>query len=384
MEDFPKLSLLKALALFGANASGKTNLIKAISFTRDFVLNSAKQDARINEIEVEPYKLLVKSQNEPSQFEVEFITNGQRFKYGFSVDKKKVWREYLYLILKTTEKLYFERIEEKIELSPNFSEGYGKQKFVKSQSLFLSTLAQLNGVISTQIFNWFNNLTVITETNFPSFTGYTAQLFGRKKSDDFLLSVFKGAGFDFDGVAVRAVNIDENLLQFFSPEIKELVRKNSPKQYQIFTSHKVYDLHGQVVDEVEFDLKEESAGTQKFFSIAGPIINSLQNGYPIIIDEMDARLHFHLVRFIIRLFCSESFNSNGSQLVFINQMTDIMDRKLLRRDQILLISRTKMGTELNSILKEGARADKSFKNDYLNGEFGAIPDIEFNQLGLFG
>ncbi|WP_373496212.1 ATP/GTP-binding protein [Aquiflexum sp.] len=381
--EFNKISLLKTLALYGANASGKTNLIKGLSFMRDFILNSALQYQPNRTIEVEAYKLLLKSQNEPSQFEIDFIVNNQRYKYGFIVNKTTILREYLYLVQKTTEKLYFERNEGEIELGTSFSEGYGKNKFVRPTSLFLSILAQLNGTISSQIIGWFTNLTIITETNYPSFTGYTAKLLEKKKHNEFLLTVFRAAGLEFEGVEVKTVNIDENLMQFLSLELKELVRKNSPEQFQIFTRHKVFDLNGQETGIIDFDLKEESAGTQKFFAIAGPIINSLQNGNPIVIDELDARLHFKLVYFLVNLYCSSKFNPHGGQLVFSNHMLDLMDRKLLRRDQILLISKTKLGTELTSIHKEGARSDKSFKSDYLKGEFGGVPDIELNQLDLF-
>lgn len=381
--DFPKLNLLKSLVLFGANASGKTNLIKSMNFMREFILNSALRYGPNQSIEVDPYKLLIKSRNEPSSFEMDFIVNNQRFRYGFSVDSSKIQKEYLYLVLKTTEKLYFDRKGNNLELGVSFSEGYGKEKFLKPYSLYLSTVAQLNGLISSSIISWFDNLTIITDLNFPSFTGYTAKLIENRTQNKFLLKVFKAAGLDFEDVEVKTINVDDNLMQFLSPELKELVRKNSPKQYQIFTRHKVYDSGGQENGTIDFDLKEESSGTQKFFSIAGPIINSLQNGYPIVIDEMDARLHFTLVRFLVGLFCSDIHNQHGGQLVFSNQMADLMDRELLRRDQILLISKTKSGTEITSILKEGARSDKSFKRDYLNGEFGAIPDIEFSQLDLF-
>lgn len=381
--DFIKTNLLKSLALFGANASGKTNLIRALDLMRDLVLSSALHYHPNRTIDVEPYKLLLKSKQEPSFFEIDFIANENRYRYGFTVSSSKIHKEYLYSVLKTTEKLLFDRNENIINFGPSFSEGYGKESFVKPLSLFISTLAQLNGTLSSQIIEWFNNLTIITDYNYPSFTGYTAKLLQRKQQNVLLLKVFRAAGLDFEGVEVKTVNIDENLMQFLSLELKELVRKNAPDQYQIYTRHKVYDLNGNEVGEVDFDLKDESAGTQKFFAIAGPIINSLLNGYPIIIDEMDARLHFKLVNFIVSLFCSNDHNPYGGQLVFSNHMIDLMERQMLRRDQILLISKTKSGTEIASIHSKGARSDTSFKRDYLNGEFGSLPDIEYSQLDLF-
>ena len=381
--DFPKLNLLKSLALYGANASGKTNLIKALSFMRDFVLNSAQHNRANQKIDVDPFQLLLKSQKEPSQFEIDFISFENRYRYGFTVSKNKVHQEYLFSVLKTTEKVLFTRIDNDIACEPSFSEGFGKQDFVKPSSLFLSTLAQLNATLSTLIVEWFRNLAIITDYNYLSYTGYTAQLIKEKKHSEFILNIFKAVGLDFEYVDVKTVNIDDNLTQFLSMDVRDLIKKNLPQQLQVFTRHKVYNVSGQEVDHVDFDLKQESAGTQKFFAIAGPIINSLLNGHPIVIDEMDARLHFKLVYFLVELFNDKKNNPNGGQLIFSNHMLDLMERKLLRRDQILLLSKERDQTKITSIHKEGARSDKSFKRDYLNKEFGAIPDVELNQPGLF-
>lgn len=381
--DFTKTSLLKTLAIYGANASGKTNLIKAIAFMKDFVLTSTLYSQSSKSIDIEPFKLLHKSSNEPSKFEAEFIVHESRYVYGFYLTKNKIEEEYLHLVLKTTKKKLFLRRGNEIILNNSFSEGFGKENFVRPTTLFISTLAQLNGHVALSIVDWFSNITIVTENNYPSFTGETARMFQNNKSKTQLLKLFTAAGLDFENVEIKSINIDENLMQFLSLEVKELVRKNAPEQFKVFTRHKVYNLKGEQVDSVDFDLKEESAGSQKFFAIAGPIVNCLLNGFPIIIDELDARLHPKLVKFIVSLFSSAKHNPYGGQLVFSNHMLELMDRKLLRRDQILLLSKTKMGTDITSIHKQGARSDTSFKNDYLSGEFGTLPDIEFNQLDLF-
>ena len=381
--DYPKTALLKSLAIYGANASGKSNLIKGLEFFKEFVLTSALQSQPIKKINIEPYRLNTRSMDEPTWFELDFISFDTRYRYGFTATGKRVQTEYLFQVLKTTEKQLFERRLDEIELSPSFSEGFGKESFIKPTSLFLSTLAQLNGTISSKIIEWFSNLTIITDHNYPSFVGYTAGLIREHQSSEFILKVFKAVGLDFENVKIRTVNIDDNLMQFLSLDIRDMVKKNFPNQLQVYTTHRVFDLHGNQVDEVEFDLKEESAGTQKFFAIAGPIINSLLNGYPIVIDEMDARLHFRLVYFLVKLFNDARHNPFGGQLIFSNHMIDLMERDLLRRDQILLVSNGKTGTQITSIHKKGARSDTSFKRDYLNGEFGALPGLEFNQMNLF-
>jgi len=378
-----QINLLKSLAIYGANASGKSNLIKALTFMRDFVLSSIPKNETDHRILVDPFKLLIKSQNEPSLFEVEMIVNEKRYKYGFELSKNRIEKEYLISTLKTTEKSLFTRVKDEVEFGVSFSEGYGKEKFIKPTKPFLTTLTEVNGTFSTQISEWFSNLLIINDFNYPSFTGYTAKLIKQHQHSEFILKVLRTGGLDFEGVEIKTVKITDTLSQFLSQELNEIVKKNYPEQYQVFIRHKVMDLDDIEVGHVDFDLKEESAGIQKFFAIAGPIINSLLNGYPIVIDELDARLHFKLVEFIVKLFNSKRFNPHGGQLVYSNHMLDLMERELLRRDQILLLSKEQQQTKITSLYKQGARSDKSFKRDYLNREFGGIPDIEFNQMDLF-
>lgn len=156
-----------------------------------------------------------------------------------------------------------------------------------------------------------------------------------------------------------------------------------PNQYKIYTRHKVFDLKGMEIGTVDFDLKSESAGTQKFLAIAGPIVNSLLNGYPIIIDELDAKLHFLLVHFLVKLYCNEKLSAYGGQIAFSNHMLDIMDRELLRRDQIVLVSKNNLGTQVATAHSLGFRSDAIFRREYLSNQYGKIPDISLNQTELF-
>lgn len=383
LTEYAKISLLKALSIYGANASGKTNLIKAIAFIKDLVKDSILNLPN-KRIPVETFKLLDKAQRQPSWFEIDFIVNENRYRYGFKVTQERVEKEYLYLVLKTTEKLLFHRDRDEIEFGTSFNEGYGKEKFVKQTSLFIAILAQLKGSISLQIVQWLENVLIITDYNYVSFTGFTANLINQHKHSEFVLKILKTGGLDFEDLVIKPIGNNENQYQFLSYEAGEIIRKNYPEQFQVYFRHNVYDIEeNKTVGSIDFNLREESGGTQKFFAIAGPIINSLINGYPIFIDELDARLHYKLVEFLVQLYCSQKFNPFGGQIVYSNHMLELMDRQLLRRDQILLLSKARHQTSITSLLKQGARSDKSFKRDYLNKEFGGIPDIEFNQLDLF-
>ena len=121
------------------------------------------------------------------------------------------------------------------------------------------------------------------------------------------------------------------MIRFLGPELLELIRKQNHKQLKIWTKHRLVDEHGQE--------REESAGTQKFFAIAGPLLNSLLNGFPIFVDELDSKLHVKLVQFILDHFCSELNNPGNGQLICINHTTYPLAKGRLRRDQFVLVSK---------------------------------------------
>lgn len=375
--------ILKAIAFYGPNASGKSNIVKSLEFMRNFILDSTRLFQPRQQIDCDPFKLSTSSKNSPSFFEIEFSVNDQVFRYGFEVDKESVKKEWLFFILKTTEEPYFEREGDNLELNNRFREGWNKREFFRNNSLFLSTVAQLNGPISEGIYDWFKNLTIISDSNYLGFQNYTAGLFKNKKIKGYIKKLFKTAGFDIDDFEISEIDVSNQQLSILNDEIQRIIKLQVPNQLKVLTKHFVFDSSGLIVDAVSFDLRDESSGTQKFFAIAGPIINSLVNGYPLVIDELDARLHPVLTSFLVKLFCSEE-NSNGGQLLFVNHLTNLMNQGILRRDQIVLVSKEKRsGTRLKTLHEQGVRSDASFEKDYLSGEYGALPNTLMNQLNIF-
>ncbi|QYH40552.1 ATP-binding protein [Algoriphagus sp. NBT04N3] len=375
--------ILKALAFYGPNASGKSNVVKALEFMRNFVLDSNRLYQPGQLIDIDPFRLSTVSKNAPSFFEIEFSVNGQIFRYGFEVDRESVRKEWLFFVMKTTEEFYFERVEEKIDLNNRFREGWNKKDFFRNNSLFLSTVAQLNGQICKWIYDWFSNLTIISDSNYLGFQNYTADLYRNIKIKGYLKRLFKTAGFDIDDFEVSEIDVSNQQLSILNDEIQRIIKLQVHNQLKVLTKHYVYDSSGLMVDAVSFDLRDESSGTQKFFAIAGPIVNSLMNGVPLVIDELDARLHPILTSFLVKLFCSEE-NSHGGQLLFVNHLTNLMNQGILRRDQIVLVSKERRsGTRLKTLHEQGVRSDASFEKDYLSGEYGALPQTMMNQLNIF-
>lgn len=377
------LDFLKSIAVFGPNASGKSNIVKALGFMRGFVLDSASNHRVNQEIFVEPFKLSLKTLTMPILFEISFVKNEKLYRYGFQLNKSRVLKEWLYHSLKTKEEIYFMRDGDHLELNNNFSEGWGKEKMVRPNALFLSTVAQLNGRICSDISDWFKNLIVLTDSNISQYINFTADLYQKNRFKKYLKELFRGADFDFDDIDIKQIKASENQLIFFKEEFRNVLSDQLKHQLEIQTKRFIRDKNDEIIDVATFDLIEESQGTQKFFSLAGPIINSLMNGYPLIIDEFDAKLHPSLSTFIVELFCHKTLNPHGAQLFFVSHMTNVLSSNLLRRDQIILVSKDRThGTSVKRLYDEGIRKGSNFEKEYRNNEYGALPNTRMNQLDL--
>ncbi|MEQ8475048.1 ATP-binding protein [Fulvivirga sp.] len=380
--EYRSLSLLKAGIIYGANASGKSNLFKGLSFMKSFVLESANSFVSSKLLTLEPYRLNKRNLTAPTYFEIEFIVFGERYNYSFSIDRKRVHSENLISILKTTSKTLFSRELDSIEVNPSFGEGFGKQKFARPDSLFLSTVGIFNGPISKQIMNWFENTNIITDNNIGTNTSLTAKLALDKKFKKTLLQLFEDAKLDIDDIEIETQSVDDNSLKYFTPELRDIVKQQTDYLLKIWTKHRSHEETKLGEELINFDLSEESSGTQKFFALAGPIVNSIRNGYPLFVDELDSRLHSELVKFILELFCRPE-NKNGGQLIAISHMPHILSSELLRTDQMIMLQRGIKGTTLKTVQSMGIRYDASFERDYLKGKYGGIPNIKMNQLGIF-
>jgi len=166
------MNLLKAAALYGSNASGKSNFIKAIIFMRSFVISSSKDTQVTEEIRVENYELSTTTENKPSYFEVIFVIDDIRYRYGFELDKNSIHSEWLYRAKDRETNLFFRTKEEILPKGP-FSEGKGLESKTRPNALFLSVCAQWNGKISQEILKWFKDCGVISGLNDFGYRSYT-------------------------------------------------------------------------------------------------------------------------------------------------------------------------------------------------------------------
>jgi len=383
------LNLLKSAAIYGANASGKSNLLKAIGFMKDFIITSSKETQAEEPIEVENFKLSTETEKKPSFFEIIFLIDGQRYRYGFTVDSKKVHSEWLYHVPKSREARLFLREESKIIISNVFKEGRGLTSKTRENALFLSVVAQFNGPISINIFKWFRGLGFISGLSDAGYRQYTIERIETDKEyRDNIVSFVRRMDVGISNIVIREIELTDEEIKAFRYILKYIKEVSDEEvsipesKYDVFSIHKKFDKNNFPISEVEFDIDvQESEGTQKLLYLLGPIVTTLLNGRTIVIDEMDARLHPLITCSLIQLFCSNKTNPKNAQLVFATHDTNLLSNKLFRRDQIWFTEKNRYGaTDLYSLAEIKVRNDASFERDYISGKYGAIPflgDIEY-------
>lgn len=371
-----RLQLLKSAVIYGSNASGKSNLVKAMAIMVQLMRNSSKESQVTESIPVEHYKLSTKSDEEPSFFEMVFIAEGIRYRYGFEVNQKKVLREWLYHVPNERESMLFERIDREFHIKGQFKEGRNLDEKTRDNALFLSVVAQFNGKISGRIMNWLNSFNIISGIEDVNYAGFTIDRLQNSNLKNKILDVIKAADLDIDDIYIEQVPINPEQFPAGTPDfIKQMILvQPNVKNTIIQTKHKKYNENNKIDSIETFNMSEsESHGTQKIFALAGPIVDTLECGKVLVVDELDAKLHPHLTKFIMGLFNSE-LNRRNAQLIFNTHDVNLLDSKKLRRDQIWFTNKDRYGaTDVYSLVEFQTRSDAQFRKEYMAGKYGATP-----------
>lgn len=379
-----KLTLLTSLAIYGANASGKSNIVMALAFMRRFVLSSANESQADEPLAVEPFRLSTETENEPSFFELVFLLDGNQYRYGFEVSNTRVVSEWLFSFTSAKEATLFVREENTIKLSSRFfKEGKGLEGKTRPNALFLSVVSQFNGEIAQSILKWFRRIGVVSGLDDTLYRAFTIRQVIEGKHKDEIIQLVKNL--DIGISEIEGIRLDKNQVPL-PPNMPEelrnlLVNSLGDKDWlTVQTKHSKFDSKGRQVDLVSFDMDQnESHGTQKAFYLAGPIVNSLSQGRVLIIDEMEARLHPLLTQELIQLFNSLENNPKRAQLIFTTHDTNLLSNRLFRRDQIWFVEKDGFSASHLYSLAEikinagKVRNDASFEDDYLQGRYGAVP-----------
>lgn len=370
-------SLLKTAAIYGANASGKSTFLKALSTMKRMVTGNYQ---RGDKLPVVPFKLNSSTINQPTEFEITFIVDNIRYQYGFSASSTQIYDEWLFAYPKNHAQKWFERIwnEENKSYDWKFSSFLlgSKQIWLQStreNALFLTTAVQLNSEQLKPIFDWFNDaLHFANSDRFdPIFTANLCEN-GRKKD---VLRFLKMADFHISDIKIETTefNIAE-LPEDMSEPLKDFLSQSlkGEKKLQLKTIY--VDNNGKAVP---FNFHDESGGTQKFFAFAGPILDVLKNGYVLCVDELDVKLHPKLVQFLVELFHSKESNPKNAQLIFTTHETSILTQDVFRRDQIWFCERSKEQASVLYPLSDFSpkKGKENLELGYLSGRYGALPVI---------
>ena len=378
------VNLLTSAAIYGANASGKSNLIAAIDFMRGFVRNSHKSSDPTGGIDVEPFRLSTQTDDEASSFEIIFITEGKRYRYGFEVTSQQVESEWLYVAPKVRESMLFERDPDRIKVGDKFkAEGRDLVDRIRPNALFLSVVAQFDGEIAQEVLSWFRSLGIATSLNHLTMGMrlFTESMLSDEESAHEIGSLIKHLDLGIENLQIeKGVSSPEPLPEEAPEELRTALEPflkliGKQEQTTVRTFHRKMDDEGQPIAPELFYLdRHESEGTKKIFAMSGPLIDTLKSGDVLIIDELDARLHPLLTKEIVGLFNDPVRNSKHAQLVFVTQDTNLLDNQLLRRDQIWFVEKDRQGASyLYSLAEFKVRNDSTYEKDYIQGRYGAVP-----------
>jgi uncharacterized protein len=373
-------SLLRSAAIYGPNAAGKSNIIRALRIMQKIVVESASEGQLGDAIKVVPFLLDAETEKMPSEFEVIFVADGVRYQYGFAATSERIVGEWLLAYPHGSPQRWLEREWDSTKEtykwgSSNALSGQKKlwQESTRENALFLSTAVQLNSKQLTPVFDWFKrNLRVTNITGWSPM--YTASLCKDEVSRVKILEFVKAADLDIQSIEVKSENISEHLPKDFPEELKKklLADMKDEEFFEIKTIH--LSAQGQPV---KFEFKEESDGTKKYFAFAGPWLNALDNGYTLVIDELHDNLHPKMVQFLVELFHNNATNPKNAQLIFTTHETSILSQAVFRRDQIWFCEKNDaQATQLYPLTDFSPRKGREdLEANYLAGRYGALPYI---------
>lgn len=379
--------LLRSVAIYGPNASGKSNILKAFALFRMMILESLLRSNATTVLLNEYFKLSSETENEPSSFEATFFVDGEVFVYGFEIDKEKVCAEWLKQ--KKGKKTLFERKGQEIKSNKNyFQEATAVLKRqTMERVLFLSVLSSNNGTISKKIVQLIQAKTnSISGTERGGTLNFSfAQFLNNPKMAEKMKDFIVKADFGVVDVDASEKMVLAEQVQNIPDKFKELLFKEGSKiaERSLKFLHKKYGKDGKEAGSESLDFfTEESDGTQQMFALSAPLIDTLEGGKVLFIDEIDSSLHPVLCQYLIAIFNSKEKNPHNAQLIFTTHDVSLLSEEFLRRDQIYFTDKNEKGaTELFSLSDISERKGVDFAKRYLEGRYNALPYIaEYENL----
>jgi len=369
--------VLKTAAIYGANASGKSNLFKVLADVVLMLRNSNLLDIN-GKLPIIPFKFDEESIKKPSEFEIKFIVNDIRYVYGFIADKNNIYEEYLYYYPNNRETKIFDRTNINDYSYTQKDERTLKEIEVKNapNKFFLATATNWNYEKTKPAYDFITTgIGICFDMEELKNLALSAYEKGGARLKEFALNFLKKTDFNIEDFQISKVDIPQELLVAI-PEFIKKDMSEKPKAFQVTFKHKGNSNY--------LTLNEESIGTRMIFSFIPFIEDAINNKKILIIDELDKSLHPYLVQYIVGLFNDLEWNKNGAQLIFNTHDTNLLDLNILRRDQIWFTEKNNENgeSEVYPLSDFSVRKKENVEKGYILGRYGAVPFIK-NDLNLW-
>ena len=373
------LDLLKIVAVYGANASGKTKLFQAYHFMEKMVCDLAKNNKSNWQEEYVPYLLDKESYNATSSFEACFLVDGIIYRYGYTIDAHKVVEEWLFRQKgeKNTEIFYRDITDthyNKTYVKQEIIEPLKKRKMLREDTLLLAVLAIWNHSLSRRVVSCFFNTNVLSSTAGTGMTGFSIKSLNSPMKDS-IIQFMKSADINIEDMSLHEMDVES-----LPEEVKMYISKDNKRANKyidgVNTLHKVYDENGIADASVRFSLEnDESYGTYRLFALSAPIIDTLRYGRVLFVDEIDNGLHPELLKAIVTLFNTPVINRNNAQLIINTHNIGLLDdMHLFKQDQVYVTEKDRFGeARLEPMLKYAIHSDDSLGQLYREGRLGGVP-----------
>lgn len=376
---------LTTACIFGANGSGKTNLVRAMHMFSRIISSSTDRNEDSFKKLYQPFKLCKEARKSPTEFEAIFICEENLYQYGFSYNDKRVLSEWLFVKPNkkgSTLKQLFAR-----DYDPDSGEysweypsaGLKGHKSVwqdstKDTSLFLTTAAMLNSDVLNIPYKWSASLRVIYSNEQFASDQYSAKRSKNEEDKAKILGLLRAADGKIKDIVVEETDHDfSEMYDMFARDVREQIRKHIEKETALIPK---FTRTSQDGEDINFELADESSGTQTIFCLAGPWLNVLENGTTLVVDELHNSLHPNALRYLVNMFVDPNINTKGAQLIFTSHETSILTKNFLHRDQIWLTEKDDCeSSEIFPLSDFEERSSSNLQKAYLDGRYGAVPKL---------
>ncbi len=371
--------VLPAVAIYGANASGKSNVLRALGFMASAVKFSHRSWDPSGGIPLEPFEFR-RDPDSSSSFVADFIIDNIRYQYGFSATLEQIQDEWLYVFPKgKRQKWFHRRVDSEMSFSTKMQgENRSIEQLMRRNSLFLSTAAQNNHQALLPVFKWFSEKLTIIYSDRSAVVQRAADLCRNERERRLLSPLVNAADFGISEVDITEEKMPEISREVIEAFISVLRSRGLGDELKApgsdDTQTKMKFIHRFKDRTHAFDLESESDGTVAFFGLLAPAIHAIRSGGILCIDELDRSLHSLIAAQLVRLFTSGKSNQTGAQLLFSTHDTNLLGLPILRRDQIWFTEKDRNGeSHLYALTDFKPRKSENLENGYLQGRYGAVP-----------